>query len=140
MSKKEMAKEILMSYFIVVTLINIVMAVLGLLLEKDRVFGYEAFFFPLIYGFLGILPSLISYSKKELSITKIGIRKVLQFIILEAVILSFLILNGVNNQIILIGVAFSVLLVSLFTEIFLWFLDNEKAKKLNQLLECYQKK
>lgn len=140
MGKKEMATEILMSYFIVVTLINIVMAVLGLLLEKDRMFGYEAFFFPLIYGFLGSLPSLISYSKKELSITQMGIRKVLQYIILEVVILSFLILNGVNNRIIIVCVGLSVFMVAGFAELFLWFFNYEKAKKLNQLLKSYQEK
>lgn len=140
MSKKEMAKEILMSYFIVVTLINIVMAVLGLLLERDRLFGYEAFFFPLFYGLLGIFPSLISYSKKELSIAQLVIRKVLQYIFLEVVILSFLILNGVINQIIIVSVGISIFIVAIFAEIFLWFLYYEKAKKLNQLLKYYQEK
>lgn len=140
MSRKEIAKEILMSYFIVVTLINIAMAVLGLLLDKDRTFGYEAFFSPMIYGFLGIIPSLISYSRKELSIKEMTVRKILQFIFLEAVILSFMVLNGVGELVILIPAGISVFLISVLAEIFLWYLNYEKAKSLNQLLKVYQER
>lgn len=140
MSRKEIAKEILMSYFIVVTLINIAMAVLGLLLDKDRTFGYEVFFSPMIYGFLGIIPSLISYSRKELSIKEMTVRKILQIIFLEAVILSFMVLNGVGELVILIPAGISVFLISVLAEIFLWYLNYEKAKSLNQLLKVYQER
>lgn len=140
MSKKEIAKEIVMSYFIVVTLINIAMAVLGLLLDNNKTFGYEAFFSPMIYGFLGIIPSLISYSKKELSIKKVIVRKILQFIFLEFVILSFISLNGVSDLGILIPTGIAVFLISVFAEIFLWYLNYEKARSLNQLLKLYQEK
>ncbi|WP_099469617.1 hypothetical protein [Konateibacter massiliensis] len=139
MSRKEVVKEILMSYFVVVTLINVAMAVLGLLYDSSKTFGYEAFFMPLLYGLLGILPSLISYSRKELSTKKVVVRKILQFFLLELLLILFIVLNGVRSLEIILPFGVAVFVVSLLAEVFLWFLDYEKAKNLNHMLEEYQK-
>ena len=46
---KEHVKEILNSFFISVTLINIAMFILGILFRPEQRFGYEAYLYPLIY-------------------------------------------------------------------------------------------
>jgi hypothetical protein len=129
-----------MSYFIVVTLINLAMGVLGLWLEGEKSFGYEAFFFPLLYGVLGMIPSLLFYSKKELFMKEIIIRKCLELICLEAIILSFLYFNGVTNMVIIVSVGTSILIISVLVQLFLWYLNQEEARRMEQLLRQYQLK
>lgn len=138
MSKKEMAKMVCMSYFIVVTLINVTMGVLGLWLESEKTFGYEAFFFPLLYGLLGMIPSLLFYSSKERFIKDIIIKKCLELICLEGIILSFLYLNGETNTVILLLVGISIFMISVLVELFLWYLNYEEARHMEQLLRQYQ--
>ena len=61
---KERIREAAGSYFISVTLINAAMLILGSLLSPQQRFGYEAFLYPLVYGLIGIIPSLIISTEK----------------------------------------------------------------------------
>ena len=40
----------------------------GMIYAPDTRFGYEALLFPVFYGFHGILPSAVLYSRKELTV------------------------------------------------------------------------
>ena len=63
---KDKIKDMLISFFISVTLINAAMLVLGSLLKPSQQFGYEVFAYPLIYGVIGMIPAVIIRSGKEL--------------------------------------------------------------------------
>jgi len=140
MSRKDFLKNILMSFFIVVTLVNVAMAVLGLLFDSNKTFGYEAFVSPLIFGVLGVVPAIVTYSKKELTMTQMVIRKVIQLILLESLLIGFVVSNGVVRGKTMISFAISVLLIAVAVHLILWILDNRKAHKLSLDLEKYQKK
>lgn len=139
MSKKDFAKKILMKFFIIVTLINVAMFILGLLYDRNRSFGYEAFIFPIIYGIMSIIPMLVTYSKRELSIRTMIIRKIIQLILLELSLISFVIINGVFETKVIIPLALSVLIIGLLVYIITWMLDNNEAQRLSLKLEEYQK-
>ncbi len=140
MSKKDFLKMILMSFFIVVTLVNVAMAVLGLLYDANKTFGYEAFFSPIIFGVLGVVPAIVTYSKKELSMKQMVIRKVIQLLVLESLLIGFVVSNGVVGGKTIISFATSVFLIAVAVHIILWILDNRIAQKLSLDLEKYQKK
>ncbi len=59
----------------IVTLINIAMFILGSIFRPDQRFGYEVLIAPLIYGVLSLIPYIIMYSKKELTIKQLYIRQ-----------------------------------------------------------------
>ncbi len=44
------------------------------------------FFMPFIYAFFCTLPSLVVYSKKELSLKQMVIRKIIQFVLIELIV------------------------------------------------------
>lgn len=140
MNKNEFLKQILMSFFIVVTLVNVAMAVLGLLYDANKTFGYEAFVSPIIFGVLGVAPAIVTYSKKELTMKQTIIRKTIQLILLEGLLIGFVAFNGVVEAEAMISFAITVLLIAVFVHVILWFLDNRKAQKLSRDLEIYQKK
>ena len=53
---KENIKDNLMNFFIIVTLVNIVIFVCGSILAPDQEITYSAFLVPIIDGALGIIP------------------------------------------------------------------------------------
>ncbi len=87
MRGKEFLNEILTSYFTLVTLISIFMLVVGMYFYPDEKFGYIAFAYPLFYGACGILPEVVMYSKRELTVKEFVIRKLIQLILVEVFVL-----------------------------------------------------
>ena len=85
MHGKEFFSECIRTFFMVVTLINIEMFAAGMYLMPEARFGYEAFIVPVIYGLAGTFPNLVMYSKRELKIGELMVRKVLQLILIEFV-------------------------------------------------------
>ena len=143
MSIKEYGKSMLQDFFVITTFVNIVMFVLGSIYRPGVTFSYEILLFPPLYGFLGTIPSWILYSKKELSTRQIVVRKILQVIVLE-LILVLAIFGGENlskeNIPVITALAISVFLVYVLVSIVSWLLDVRTAKAVMKELSEYQKK
>ena len=69
---KEHIREIAGSYFISVTLINLAIFTTGMLFRPEQTFGYEAFLSPLLLGLFTVIPTLLLYSKKELTVRQLA--------------------------------------------------------------------
>lgn len=96
MSKREFMERLVISFFVVVTCVNLAMAFLGMRYEPEIRFGYHAFLFPVMYGFLGILPSAVTYSRRELSVKQMLLRKLLQLLLLEGIMVGIVFLPAVR--------------------------------------------
>lgn len=140
MSFNDFFKKCLMDFFIIVTCISVVIGIIGLIYEPNRTFGYEAFFSPLIFGAISILPSFVTYSKKELTIKQMVFRNLLQLLILECLILITGYLLGImKDERILISVGISVIIVYIIVQLISWIIDSKTAAILNKNLKVYQK-
>ncbi len=140
---KEHVKEILNSFFISVTLINIAMFILGILFRPEQRFGYEAYLYPLIYGLIGIIPTCVVTTKKELSIKQVIIRKVFQLVLLIVILLAFMFAGGpVNGETVAIagGVALSVVIIFVLVNVIMWLMDSRTAKIMTEDLIKFQEK
>lgn len=139
MSFTEFCKKNLMIYFISVTGITIATAVLGLNFEPDARFGYEAFLSPLIFGVVAVLPSFALYSRKELTLRQMLVRRVFHFVLLELTLLVFGFSAGILDGVdVAFSFAFSVLAVYLFTNVLQYILDSKTAGKINEGLKKLQ--
>lgn len=128
-------KKVMMSFFVGVTCICAGMAILGMLFEPDTRFGYQGFFSPLIFGAAAILPALISYSKRELSVREVLVRKIIQLIFAEIIILLIIHAGGGLTSISLtIAIALMVLLVGVTVHLVLWINDKKTANAFNEAL------
>ncbi len=140
---KERIKDILNSFFITVTLINVAMLVLGKLLEPTQVFGYEAFMYPLIYGLIGTIPSIVIRDKKELSVKQELIRKVINMLLIIVLMLAFM-FGGreITSELIAaaVGVAISIVIIFVLVNLIIWWLDLKTAKDMTEDLLKYQEK
>lgn len=128
-----------MNFFIIVTCISAVMGVIGLIYEPNRRFGYEAFFSPIIFGLISIIPSIVTFSNKELSVKEMIFRNVLQLMVLECLILTSGFLFGImKDKMILISVGVSIIIVFIIVHIISWIFDYKTAANLNQNLKVFQ--
>ena len=142
MSGREFLKQIVTSFFVVVTLVTIAIGVLGNIYRPGQQFGYEAFFAPVIYGFLSMIPVAVMYSKKELTVKQLYIRKVLQLVSIELIL--YFVAYGIDNikaapkgQTIAFGI--SIVVVYVVEDVISGIINTNDAKKLTKMLHQYQK-
>ena len=138
---KDRFREIVSSFFISVTLINVAMLILGFLFRPEQKFGYEVFLYPLLYGVIGVIPSLIITTKKELSVSQVIIRKVLQCVLIAVLLLAFMFAGQPFSSEKIpsaIGVAISVSIIFVLVNVIEWLLDLRTAKNMTKDLIKFQ--
>ena len=141
MNGKELMNDMIYTYFMLVTMILGVMAVLGMYFFPDAQFGYESFTAPLIYAAYGTLPNMIMYGKKEFTMKQLLVRKTIQLILVEVIIISVAIpkeLIEAGRIEIVVSLAISILVIYIVTHIIEWFQNFVTAKKLTQELLIFQ--
>lgn len=141
MHGKEFILDCLRTFFTVVTLINAVMFVMGLYFMPENQFGYEAFAVPLLYGMAGTLPNVVMYSKRELKVGELIVRKVIQFILIEVFVLfaAFYDAGEQARTVEIVGsTAFSILLIYVLATLFDWLQNYLAAKQMTEQLMQFQ--
>lgn len=140
---KELLFQALRLYTLLVTLITILMIILGNLLDRDRVFGYDAFFSPLLYALIGTAATMVTRSGRELSVRSLIIRKIVSLLLIEGAI----ILIALNSDTIptdkswmITALALGVLAVFVLSHFILYLIDRREAEKLSADLARYQEK
>lgn len=141
LSGKKMIKRVISNYFMIVTLINIAMYVLGSIFRPDQQFSYEVMLAPLVYGALSLLPVGIMYSKKELSVKQLYLRKVLQLLCIELIL--YLAGYGIHNVktakvSMTVGFGLSVFFIYVLVDVLSSLLNVKEAKELTELFQDYQ--
>ena len=141
--RKELLIHALRVYTLLVTLITILLIILGKLLDRDRVFSYEAFLSPLLYALIGTAATVVTRSDKELSIRDLIIRKVISLLLIECAII-FIALNAdsipTEKSWVIPGLALGIFVVFVLAHVILYFADRKEAEKLNADLARYQEK
>ena len=128
-------------YTLLVTLITVLMIILGSLLDRDRVFSYDAFISPLLYALIGTAATAVTWTEKELSIRKLIIRKAIALLLIEGAILFVALKSDTipteKNWVVpcLLAGVFAVYVLS---HIILYFIDRREAEKISADLARYQ--
>lgn len=128
-------------YTLLVTLITVLMIILGSLLDRDRVFSYDAFISPLLYALIGTAATAVTWTEKELSIRKLIIRKAIALLLIEGAILFVALKSDTipteKNWVVpcLLAGVFAVYILS---HIILYFIDRREAEKISADLARYQ--
>lgn len=139
MSLKAFLKRRLMEYFIITTCVTAAIAILGMSLDPAAKFGYEAYFSPLLFGLVSLVPSVATYSRKELTLRQALIRKLLHFALLEALLVALGhwagLLHGAGDT---VSFAVAVFIVYLAVNLISWYLDSREASEINKTLKTMQ--
>ena len=141
MHGKEFILDCIRTFFTIVTLINVVIFALGMYFLPENRFGYEAFIVPVVYGLAGTLPNLVLYSKRELKVRELLVRKVLQLILIEVLVLYLIFGNtaeSVRSPQMLFGTALGILLIYVVATLFDWLQNYLSAKQMTEELIRFQ--
>lgn len=139
---REHIKNNLMSFFIIVTLVNIAIFICGIVLAPDEKLDYTAFIVPVIDGLLGVIPGLVMYSKRELTVRQMIVRDIIQLLSIELIILVFSFgFSGFSNVDIskFLAIVLSVAFVYVGVVVIMYLLDFRTAKKMTDDLKAFQK-
>ena len=139
---REHIKNNLMSFFIIVTLVNIAIFICGIVLAPDEKLGYTAFIVPVIDGLLGVIPGLVMYSKRERTVRQMIVRDIIQLLSIELIILVFTFgFSGFSNVDVskFLAIVLSVAFVYVGVVVIMYLLDFRTAKKMTDDLKAFQK-
>ena len=139
---REHIKNNLVSFFIIVTLVNIAIFICGIVLAPDEKLGYTAFIVPVIDGLLGVIPGLVMYSKRELTVRQMIVRDIIQLLSIELIILVFTFgFSGFSNVDVpkFLAIVLSVAFVYVGVVVIMYLLDFRTAKKMTDDLKAFQK-
>lgn len=140
MSFKDFLKNQLINFFVISTMINILIFVLGKSFIGEGELGYEAFLIPLFYGALSLIPGFIMYSKRELSVREVVVRKVFQLLFLEIVI-PFLVFGtdiGSFSPVFVFSFMLGVFVIYVFVNLVDWIISSKEADDLTNSLKSFQ--
>lgn len=141
MTLKNRAKKALKLYFVLFTLISILLMILGLLFDADRPLGYQVFLSPLIYAALGVIPVLLFNQEKELSVKGLIIRRIIELVLIEAI---YLVLAFSSDNIptekfgVIIGISVGVAIVYGITILIEYIFESVESKEMNEYLYSFQ--
>ena len=131
-----------MSFFIIVTLVNIAIFICGIVLAPDEKLGYTAFIVPVIDGLLGVIPGLVMYSKRELTVRQMIVRDIIQLLSIELIIFVFTFGFSVFSNVDVskfLAIVLSVAFVYVGVVVIMYLLDFRTAKKMTDDLKAFQK-
>lgn len=138
---KETMKKLMEVFLSLHFLITMAFGVCGVILEPDGKLWYEAMFAPAVMALLCTLPALLTIRADRLTVKQIIVRKVLQFLLEEGIVLSMI--HFVFHEFTSIGavftVAVSVLLVFAGVYLIDWVRGYMEAEELNRRLAQLQK-
>jgi hypothetical protein len=128
-------------FFMLSTLITVAVSLIGSTFDGGTRFGYDTLLTPIKYAALCMLPTLVTWSKHELTPRQMLVRKVLMLVLLEAVILIIAFTSPVIDtgriQVVL-TIGGSVFIIFVLANLFNWLRDSAEAKKMNRDLAAFQ--
>jgi len=138
---KEHLQESLMDFFIVVTLIDVMIFVMGIIFMPEQRFGYEVFIYPIIYGVLTSIPGLLFIETKEPTRGEYLLRQLFGFILVSLIVLTFMYGgNPFRAEYIFLKAAtvLGVFIVYVLVMFFNWVLESRTARAMTNDLKRFQ--
>ncbi len=138
-------KEFIMSriqiFFFLVTMILLAQVLLGNAIEPDRVLYYKDFLGTFVMAGLCVLPTFVTYSKKELTFKQMIVRHIVQLVLIEGIMITLAIMGVESSSQKLL----SVVLIAIVTAVIyalaifiMWYRQRVESKKLTELLKNIQ--
>ena len=131
----------LILFFTLSTLIAVAVSLIGSAYDSGASLGYDALLAPIRYAALCLLPTLVTWSRRELSARELLVRKALMLVLLEAVILLLVFRSpaiDTGRVQVVLTIAGSVLVIFVLANLFTWLRESAEARKLNRDLAAFQ--
>ena len=129
----------IMAFMVCTTCITILEGGVGMILYPEQKFGYDAFFSPPLFGFCSVLLGFVRYSKKELSVKQVWVRRGIHLLLIEGLIFGVNYAAGIIFEP-LVGTLLAAAIALVFVTVYvvLWLNDKRSAAMFNEQLKRYQ--
>lgn len=139
--KEFFIKNIMTGFFISVTFICLGIAAVGSIFEPAERIPYNGFVSPIIFGLAATLPTLIMYSKRELSVKELIFRKLLHLLLLEITINGMLFITGALKTVsVAVSLVLTILIIDLAVNAVMYLSDLRNAERINRSIKEMQSK
>ena len=131
----------LILFFMLSTLITAAVSLIGSAFDDGARLTYAELLTPIKYAALCLLPSFVTWSRRELSPRQFLLRKALSLVLIEAVVLYIAFSSPAIDTArlpVVLAIAGSVLLIFVLAHLFLWLKDSAEARKMNRDLTKFQ--
>lgn len=131
--------ELLIDFCVCTTCITILEGTIGMLFFPEEQLSYGAFFSPPLFGAISVFLGLVTYSKKELSVKQVLLRRGIHLLLIEGMVFGLNYAAGVVFQPMVSAVlAIGIALVFVTVYVIIWLNDRRSAELFNQKLKEYQ--
>ena len=121
--------------------ISITMGVGGMIMVPGETVPYYAFFIPFLFAALCMIPVMLLYTEKEMTIKQAIIRKIIMVLLLEIlVLLAQRIISPSATISLYVCVFISVFVIVAVVGLITWLYDKEAADQMNEKLKKNRKK
>lgn len=139
MQSKSKISEALIAFCVCTACITILQGVLGMLFYPEEKLGYEAFLTPPLFGLFSVILGVVTWSKKELSVKQVLIRRAIHLLLIEGMVFGLNYVAGNRFSIVVnLTLAFGIAVVFVAVYLILWINDKKSADLFNQKLKEFQ--
>lgn len=127
-------------FFFLVTMILLTQMVLGSIMEPDLVLHYSDFAGTFLMAGLGVLPTFVGYSKKELTLRQLLVREAIQLVMIEGIMVWITTkrLEGPEKIKTAILVCISVAVIFAMVLLMSWLRQRQESQKMTEQLKKLQ--
>lgn len=142
MDVRSLLKKCMMDFLLIQAGITLAMGVSGCMMPSayDGITHYF-FFLPFVYAFFCMVPSVVIYSAKELSIKEMLVRKVLHFILIELIVMLVSYgIGALENAFLRKAIPLSVVVVYAAINVLEYLFYKSEADTMTRRLQDIRKK
>lgn len=142
MKNKNAWKKMISDYIIVQAEFALSIGIIGSIFAGNEPISYTYFFLPAFLGLICMLPCVITYFKEDMTIRQIMVQRVVEFIVLEIVIIAIVhyIVGDTLGKAGYIAVFFSILLFDVLSYLLSYLLERKEADAINEKLRADREK
>lgn len=138
MTFKEFIINRIQVFFFLVTMILLAQVVLGNIIEPDRVLYYKDFIGTFVMAGLCMLPTVVTYSKKELNLKQMIVRHIIQLVLIEGIMLTLAIIGiapSPQKPLSVVLIVTATAIIYALAIFLMWYRQYLESKKLTELLK-----
>ena len=141
MELRSILKKCMMDFLMIQAGISLAIGVIGCIKTPALGVTHYSFFVPFVYAFFCVIPSFVIYSAKELSIKQMLARKVIQFLLIELiVILVSYIVGTLNNTFIRIAILLAVIVIYIVVNVLEYLFCKSAADAMTKKIQHIKEK
>ena len=141
MELKSILKKCMIDFLMIQAGITFAIGVIGCIKTPALGVTHYSFFVPFVYAFFCVIPSLVIYSAKELSIKQMLIRKAIQFLLIELIVMLIsYIIGTLNNTFICIAILLAVIVVYIVVNILGYLFCKSEADAMTKKIQHIKEK